>query len=68
MIGANSPIGVVLAGILFGGLKYGGSKLQTIGAPPEVVSIVIGSIIYFIAASLIVKVIINKIKGGRKNG
>ncbi len=68
LIGANSPIGVVLAGILFGGLKYGGSKLQTIGAPPEVVSIVIGSIIYFIAASLIVKVIINKIKGGRKNG
>lgn len=68
LIGANSPFGVMLAGLLFGGLKYGGSKLQTIGAPPEVVSIVIGSIIYFIAASSIVKIVINKIRGGRKNG
>ena len=70
LIGANSPFGVLLAGLLFGGLKYGGSKLQTIGAPPEVVSIVIGSIIYFIAASSIVKILINKfkVKGGRKNG
>ncbi len=70
LIGANSPFGVVMAGLLFGGLKYGGSKLQTIGAPPEVVSIVIGSIIYFIAASSIVKILINKfkVKGGRNNG
>ena len=70
LIGANSPFGVLLAGLLFGGLKYGGSKLQTIGAPPEVVSIVIGSIIYFIAASSIVKILIKKfkVKGGRKNG
>lgn len=71
LIGANSPIGVVLSAILFGGLKYGGSKLQTIGAPPEVVSIVIGSIIYFIAVSSLFKILAEKIKGkkgGRKNG
>lgn len=71
LIGANSPIGVVLSALLFGGLKYGGSKLQTIGAPPEVVSIVIGSIIYFIAASSLFKMIAEKLKGkkgGRKNG
>lgn len=68
LIGANSPFGVMLAGLLFGGLKYGGSKLQTIGAPPEVVSIVIGSIIYFIAAGSIVRIAIKKIGGGKKNG
>lgn len=70
LIGANSPIGVILSALLFGGLKYGGSKLQSIGAPPEVVSIVIGSIIYFIAASSLFKILSEKFrgKGGRKNG
>lgn len=74
LIGANSPIGVVLSALLFGGLKYGGSKLQSIGAPPEVVSIVIGSIIYFIAASSLFKILSEKIKGkkdkkgGNNNG
>lgn len=66
LIGANSPFGVLLAAILFGGLKYGGTKMQTIGAPPEVISIVIGSIIYFIAASNLVKILVQKMKGGKK--
>ncbi len=65
LIGNNTPIGAVLAGLLFGGLKYGGSKMQQIGAPTEVINIVIGSIIYFIAASKLVKMIINKMRGGK---
>lgn len=67
LIGNNTPIGAVLAGLLFGGLKYGGGKMQVIGAPTEVINIVIGSIIYFIAASRLVKIIVDKIRGGKAN-
>ncbi|OPJ55769.1 ABC transporter permease [Alkalithermobacter paradoxus] len=67
LIGNNTPLGVTLGALLFGGLKYGGSKLQTIGAPTEVINIVIGSIIYFIAASRLVKIVVQKIKGGKAN-
>ncbi|AOT72421.1 ABC transporter permease [Geosporobacter ferrireducens] len=49
LIGNNNPFGVVLSAFLFGGLTYGGSKMQTIGVPTEVINIVIGSIIFFIA-------------------
>ena len=37
-------------GLLFGGLKYAGSKLQPLmGAPLEVINITIGVIVFFIA-------------------
>jgi len=67
LIGNNTPIGTVLAGLLFGGLKYGGSKMQVIGAPTEIINIVIGSIIYFIAASKLIKVLFDKVRGGKSN-
>ncbi|KXZ39314.1 nucleoside ABC transporter membrane protein [Alkalithermobacter thermoalcaliphilus JW-YL-7 = DSM 7308] len=67
LIGNNTPLGVVLGALLFGGLKYGGSRLQTIGAPTEIINIVIGSIIYFIAASRLVKILVDKVKGGKAN-
>lgn len=65
LIGNNTPIGAILGGFLFGALKYGGGKMQNIGAPTEVINIVIGSIIYFIAASRMVKIIIDKMRGGK---
>lgn len=49
LIGNNNPFGVILSAFLFGGLTYGGSKMQTIGVPTEVINIVIGSIIFFVA-------------------
>lgn len=49
LIGNNSPLGVVLSAFLFGGITYGGGKMQIIGVPTEVINIVIGSIIFFIA-------------------
>lgn len=65
LIGNNTPIGAIFGGFLFGALKYGGGKMQNIGAPTEVINIVIGSIIYFIAASRMVKIIIDKMRGGK---
>jgi simple sugar transport system permease protein len=50
LIGANTPLGVVLSGFLFGALRYGGTKIQpALGAPRELINIVMGTIVFFIA-------------------
>ena len=69
LIANSNPIGVIFSGLLFGAFKYGGIKMQSIGAPSEVINIVIGSIVYFIALSnglrlLYVKMKQKKVKGG----
>ena len=53
LIGNNTPIGSIFGALLFGGLQYGGTKMQAppMKVPPEVISVVIGSIIFFIAIS-----------------
>ena len=51
LIGASNPVGVFFAGIFYGALKYGGSKLNLIGAPSEVVNIIMGTVVFFIAIS-----------------
>lgn len=55
LIGASNPIGCVFAGLFYGAMKYGGSKLSLINAPAEIVDIIMGSIILFIAISHIFK-------------
>jgi simple sugar transport system permease protein len=50
LIGGSTSLGCVLAGLLFGALQYGGSRIQRdLGAPTEVINIVIGTIIFFVA-------------------
>ena len=64
LIGANNPIGCVLAGLLYGALKYGGSKIQpAIGAPYEIISIIMGMIVLFIAMPKLIKTLKLKKKG-----
>lgn len=66
LIGASNPLGVVLAGLFYGGLKYGGSKLNLIGAPSEVVNIIMGTVVFFIAISHVFKFgKLTKKKGGK---
>lgn len=56
LLGGNTPIGVVLGAVLFGGLSYGSAGMSFgAGVPPEVVRIVIGSIIFFVASHGLVK-------------
>lgn len=58
LIGNNTGLGSVLAGFLFGSLKYGGSKIQdAINAPTEVINIMIGTIILFIAMPKLIRLI-----------
>ena len=66
LIGANNPIGCMLAGLLYGALKYGGSKIQpAIGAPYEIISIIMGVIVLFISMPELIKMTeTQKEKGG----
>jgi ABC-type uncharacterized transport system permease subunit len=58
LIGANHPVGVIIASFFLGGLKYAGGKLQSaLEAPSEVIGIMTGIIIFFIAIPEIFKLI-----------
>ena len=58
LIAGNSPISCIFSGLFFGGLKYGGSKIQAkpIEAPKEIINIMIGTIIFFVAIPRIVNI------------
>lgn len=58
LIAGNNPLATIPAGLLFGGLKYGGSKLNsTIQAPSEIISITIGVIVFFVAMPKLLEII-----------
>lgn len=65
LIASSNPIGCIFAGFFYGAMKYGGTKLSLIDAPSEVVDIIMGTIILFIAVSHIFKKIILSKKGGK---
>ena len=51
LIGVTNPFGVFVAGLFYGAMTYGGSRLNLVGAPTQVVSIIMGTIVFFIAIS-----------------
>ncbi len=54
-IAGSSPIGCIFAGLLFGGLLYGGQSIQAnIGAPSEIINIMIGTIVFFVALTAVI--------------
>ncbi len=62
LIAGNSPIGCIFAGLLFAGLIYGGGSIQSeVGAPSEIINIMIGTIVFFIALSRLVPLFADKI-------
>lgn len=68
LIAANSSIGCIFAGLLFGGLKYGGYKIQpAMGAPSEIISIVIGIIVFFISMPKLIEML-TTLRARRKRG
>ncbi|RXT09130.1 ABC transporter permease [Ammoniphilus sp. CFH 90114] len=61
LLGANSPIGIILAAILFGSLQYGSNNMQhTAHIPTEIITIVIAVIILFVAANGAVKWLVKR--------
>lgn len=62
LIAGSSPIGCIFAGLLFSGLIFGGQSIQSkIGAPLEIINIMIGTIVFFVALTTIVPVISDKL-------
>lgn len=68
LIANSNPIGVIFSGLLFGAFKYGVIKMQSVGAPSEVINIVIGSIVFFIALSNGLRMLYLKMKEKRTKG
>ena len=65
LIASSNPIGCIFSGLFYGMMKYGGTKLTLIGAPKEVINIIMGVIVLFIAISHIFRFFFNKKKGGK---
>lgn len=65
LIGASNPIGVFFAGLFYGALKYGGSKLNLIQAPSEIIDIIMGTVVFFIAISHVFRFRIKTKKEGK---
>ncbi|MBQ6143830.1 MAG: ABC transporter permease [Clostridia bacterium] len=62
LIAGSSPIGCIFAGVMFSALIYAGQSLQfKLGAPSEIVNIMIGTIVFFVALSVIIPMIVDKI-------
>ena len=60
LIAGSNPIGCIFAGIFYGAMKYGGAKLTMVGAADEVIDIIMGCVIIFIAISGVFKEIFTK--------
>lgn len=61
LLGAANPFGIVLAGFFFAALQVGGASYAfTSIAPTEIVSVVIATIIFFIAISYFVEYLLEK--------
>ncbi|EKQ51229.1 MULTISPECIES: ABC transporter permease [unclassified Clostridium] len=69
LIAGSSPIGCIFGGLLYGGLLYGGQSVQSeIGAPSEIINIMIGTIVFFVALTKIVPILADRLlKRGEKN-
>ena len=57
LLGGGNALGILFAGLLFGAFKAGGPQMQVIGVSPEVLDIVQGAIVLFIAAPPLVRAI-----------
>ena len=56
VLGNNSPWGILLGALLFGALRTGGREMQRLGfAPEEIIAVVQGLVVLFIAAPRIIE-------------
>jgi len=56
LLGRGTPLGVVLASLLFAGLRVGGQTMQAnVGVPVEIVLVIQALVVLFIAAPDLVK-------------
>ena len=69
LLGRSHPVGILLAGLLFGGLEAGGSQMQVdAGVSIDMISIMQALIIIFVAAPLLVKRVFPVLFLRKRNG
>lgn len=65
-IAGCSPIACIPASLLFAGLIYGGQSVQqAMGAPSEIINIMIGTIVFFMALSGVIPLIAERLEHKR---
>jgi len=63
LIGCSNPFGVFIAGLFYGALMFGGSKLTLVKSalgksiPSQLTSVIIGTVVFFISISVIFRYI-----------
>ena len=55
LMGCSNPFGVFAAGLFYGWLTYGGSKLNLEQVPTQLINVIVGTVVFFIAISVIFK-------------
>lgn len=61
LLGLSNPFGVLLAGLFIGHLTVGGQNMQLYNYAPELIDIIIASIVYCGALSLVFKLLLKKL-------
>lgn len=64
LIGSSNPFGVILAGLFYGAMKFGGTRFD---APSEIVDIIMGCVVFFIAISGLFRARLQRLKERRDN-
>lgn len=59
LMGCSNPFGVFVAGLFYGWLTYGGSKLNLEHVPTQLISVIVGTVVFFIAISVIFRYLAN---------
>lgn len=57
LLGGSRGPGILLAALLFGAMKAGGTQIQVSGVPPEVLAVIQGLIVLFVAAPPLIRAI-----------
>jgi general nucleoside transport system permease protein len=65
LIGGNNAFGILLSALLFGALKVGALEMPSgAGVPTELVDIIIALIIFFVASSYVIRLLLSRLKKG----
>ena len=62
LMGCSNPFGVFVAGLFYGALIYGGNKLNLVGAPTQLINVIVGTVVLFIAISVIFERLFQSLK------
>lgn len=68
LLAGSNPLGCILAALLFASLKYGSGSMQSeVGAPGEIINIIIGIIVFCIAIASIYPMLADSLKRREKH-